>query len=67
MSGNEDALGRAVSELKAAQTAVIEARRSLSAMIIAERRAGVPVDDLAARTQMTPVEIRNVLSVVGLT
>ncbi|HEY9326716.1 MAG TPA: hypothetical protein VIS09_00500 [Streptomyces sp.] len=51
---------------RAAQTAVIEARRSLSATIITERRVGVPVADLAERTLMTPIEIRTVLSVAGL-
>ncbi|WKK21922.1 hypothetical protein QZH56_11825 [Streptomyces olivoreticuli] len=62
----EDVLGRAVAELSAAEAAVIEARRNLSALIIAERRAGVSVADLAARTGKTPIGIRNLLTVAGL-
>ncbi|MEU5431594.1 hypothetical protein AB0H73_39180 [Streptomyces olivoreticuli] len=45
---------------------MIEARRNLSALIIAERRAGVSVADLAARTGKSPIGIRNLLSVAGL-
>ncbi|WP_405650390.1 hypothetical protein OG581_05690 [Streptomyces sp. NBC_01386] len=66
MTGEEDVLKRAVAQLQAAEAAVIEARRNLTAVIVAERRAGVPVADLAARTGKTPIDIRNVLSVSGL-
>lgn len=66
VTDDEGVLERAVAELRVAQAAVIEARRSLSAVIVAERRAGVPVADLAARTGMTPTDIRNLLGAVGL-
>lgn len=65
VTGDEGVLERAVAELRAAQAAVIEARRSLTAVIVAERRAGVPVVDLAARTGMSPIDIRNLLEVAG--
>ncbi|MCX5321306.1 hypothetical protein [Streptomyces sp. NBC_00120] len=66
MTGEEDVLKRAVAQLREAEAAVIVARRSLSAVIVAERRAGVSVAELAARTGKTPIDIRNVLSVAGL-
>ncbi|MCX4649323.1 MULTISPECIES: hypothetical protein [unclassified Streptomyces] len=66
VTGEEDVLKRAVAQLREAEAAVIVARRSLSAVIVAERRAGVSVAELAARTGKTPIDIRNVLSVAGL-
>ncbi|MFD4144431.1 hypothetical protein, partial [Streptomyces sp. NPDC058572] len=66
VTGDEGVLERAVAELRAAQAAVIEARRSLSAVIVAERRAGVSVVDLAERTRMSPIDIRNLLGAAGL-
>lgn len=65
VTGEEDVLKSAVAQLRAAEAAVIEARRNLTAVIVAERRAGVSVADLAARTGKTPIDIRNVLSVAG--
>ncbi|MEU5547680.1 hypothetical protein AB0G85_35895 [Streptomyces sioyaensis] len=66
MTGEEDVLKRAVTQLRAAEDAVIEARRDLTAVIVAERRAGVSVADLAARTGKTVIDIRNLLSAAGL-
>ncbi|WP_405785219.1 hypothetical protein OG512_48050 [Streptomyces sp. NBC_01378] len=66
VTGEEDVLKRAVTQLRAAEDAVIEARRNLTSVIVAERRAGVSVADLAARTGKTVIDIRNLLSVTGL-
>lgn len=66
VTGDEGVLERAVAQLRAAEAAVIEARRSVSAVIVAERRAGMSVADLAARTGKSVIDIRNLLGVAGL-
>ncbi|MGW6262630.1 hypothetical protein [Streptomyces sp. NPDC055085] len=66
MTDEEDVLKRAVIQLQAAEAAVIEARRNLTAAIAAERCAGVSVSNLAARTGKSRTDIRNLLSVMGL-
>jgi hypothetical protein len=66
MTDEEDVLERAVTQLCAAEAAVIEARKDLTAVIVAERRAGVSVADLAARTGKTVIDIRNLLGATGL-
>lgn len=45
---------------------MLRARRELSALIVAERKAGVPVAELARKTGQTPVDIRNLLGATGL-
>lgn len=66
MTDEEDVLERAVAQLRAAEAAVIKARRNLTAVIVEERRAGVSVAELAVRTGKTVIDIRNLLSVTGL-
>ncbi|CAL9632955.1 hypothetical protein [Streptomyces sp. NPDC057375] len=67
MTGDEGVLERAVAGLRTAEMAVIEARRKVTAAIIAERRAGMSVPEIAERAGKTPIDIRNVLNVAGLT
>ncbi|WP_155060474.1 hypothetical protein [Streptomyces blattellae] len=67
MTGDEGVLEQAVAELRTAEAAVIEARRKVTATIIAQRRAGMPVPEIAERTGRTLIDIRNVLNVAGLT
>ncbi|MEU4134506.1 hypothetical protein [Streptomyces wuyuanensis] len=47
----------------AAQQALQTARRDLAAAILAARRAGEPVQRIAARTGLDVVTVRNILSV----
>ncbi|OEV19356.1 hypothetical protein AN221_17465 [Streptomyces nanshensis] len=67
MTADEGVLEQAVADLRAAEAAVIEARRKVTAAIRAERRAGMPVQEIAERTGKTAIDIRNVLNAVGLT
>ncbi|MGW0204801.1 hypothetical protein ACWDZ8_02900 [Streptomyces sp. NPDC003233] len=67
MTGDEGVLEPAVADLRAAEAAVIEARRKVTAAIIPQRRAGMPVPEIAERTGKTAIDIRNVLNVAGLT
>ncbi|MEU5547904.1 hypothetical protein AB0G85_37280 [Streptomyces sioyaensis] len=66
MTDEESVLERAVAQLRVAEAAVIEARTALSAVIVAEHRAGVPVADLAARTGKSATGIRNLLDAAGV-
>lgn len=66
VADEEGVVERAVAQLRVAEAAVVEARRMVSAVIVAERRAGVSVADLAARTGRSAIGIRNLLDAAGL-
>ncbi|WP_331752439.1 hypothetical protein [Streptomyces chartreusis] len=66
LAGRPDVLVAAVGRLRSAEAEVLRARRELSALIVAERKAGVPVAELARKTGQTPVDIRNLLGATGL-
>ncbi|MFI6547169.1 hypothetical protein ACIBO9_28365 [Streptomyces prunicolor] len=66
MTGEKGVLEQAVAELRTAEAAVIEARRKVTAAIISQRRAGMPVPEIAERTGKTPIDIQNVLNVAGV-
>lgn len=64
--GEVDVLVEAVDRLRAVQAEVVVVRRKLAASIVAERKAGVPVAELAARTGWSKTEIGNLLQAAGL-
>ena len=66
MTGEQGVLEQAVAESRTAEAAVIAACRKVTAAIIAQRRAGMPVPETAERTGKTLIDIRNVLNVAGL-
>lgn len=58
-------LEAAVRALGEAQSALDQARRALTAAIVAARRSGTPVAEIAARTGRSPIDIRNTLNAAG--
>ncbi|MER7820739.1 hypothetical protein [Streptomyces sp. NPDC096153] len=60
---DDSSLEAAAEAVTAAQQALQTARRDLAAAILAARRAGEPVQRIAARTGLDVVTVRNILSV----
>ena len=56
-TGEQGVLEQAVAELRTAEVAVIEARRQVTAAIIARRLADMPKPEIAKRTGKTPLDI----------
>ncbi|QCX82865.1 hypothetical protein C9F11_46585 (plasmid) [Streptomyces sp. YIM 121038] len=67
MTSGEQGLEAAVEALRAAQDAVVVARRNMTAAIVAAYRGGEPVARIAQRTGSDVTEIRNVLSAAQVT